>query len=477
MAGIRGRAGRTLRLVGVLFGMLVIAAGGTLAASYWLYKPRVLVFAAGPEGSAYYRFAQKLAETVAANSRSIRISVQATETPLAAITRLGKLDADIAIGRTDQKFPTTARTVAVLEHDVVVLVAPKASKITSLASLRGRKVAVTGPDGQNEAFAKRLFEAMQIPHSAYSLQTVPADMRFDRLIAQPGAQAIAPAGPQPAYHAVLAIGPRSQFDTRSRVDQPDRRPALNLEVQGLEDAKAIERRVPGVYAETVEAGTLTSSPKWPPEDIETIALYHELLVNRMPSAVATELTRMVFENKEELGLDREFATRIEPPETDKGEYVIAHQGAVDYFNGDVKGFLDRYSDFIYIGTSILGVVGSLVYGLYSWTTKTDPVKSSLLARDLLIIAEKVDGIDTLDALDKTEDELERALKDVLVGLQENRFSAEGLDVLRLAYDHSHKAIAARRRVLIRNDREAARKLALQAAAEQADNVLPLQPRQ
>jgi TRAP-type uncharacterized transport system substrate-binding protein len=467
-----------LRLLGVLLGTLIVVVGGTLAASYWLYKPRVLVFAAGPEGSAYYRFAQKLAETVATNSRSIRIVVQPTETSLAAITRLGKLDADIAIGRTDQKFPTTARTIAVLEHDVVVLVAPKASKITSLASLRGRKVAVTGPDGQNEAFAKRLFEAMQIPHTAYSLQTVPPDMRFDRLIGPlPGAQTGAPAGSQPSYQAVMAIGPRSQFDTISRLDQPDRRPALALEVQALDDAKAIERRVPGVYAETVEAGTLSSSPKWPPEDIETIALYHELLVNRLPSAVATELTRMVFENKEDLALDREFATRIEPPETDKGEYVIAHQGAVDYFNGEVKGFIERYSDLIYIGTSILGIVGSLIYGLYSWTMKTDPVKSSLLARDLLIIAEKVDGIDNLDALDKTEDELEHALKDVLVGLQENRFSAEGLDVLRLAYDHSHKAIATRRRVLIRNDSEAARKLALQSATDQADNVLPLQPRQ
>jgi len=459
-----------LRLIGVLFGMLIVAGGGTLAISYWLYKPRVLVFAAGPEGSAYYRFAQKLAETVATNSRSIRISVQPTETSLAAVTRLGKLDADIAIGRTDQKFPASARTVAVLEHDVVVLVAPKASKIDSLASLRGRKVAVTGPDGQNEAFAKRLFEAMHIPRAAYSLQTVPADMRFDRLIAPQ-------AGSQPAYQAVLAIGPRSQFDTVSRLDQPDSRPALNLEVQGLEDAKAIEQRVPGVYAETVEAGTLTSSPRWPAADVETIALYHELLVNRLPSTVATELTRLVFENKEELGLDREFATHIEPPETDKGEYVIAHQGAVDYFNGEVKGFLDRYSDLIYIGTSILGVVGSLLYALYSWTTKTDPVKSSLLARDLLVIADKVETIDTFDALDKTEEELERALKDVLVGLQENRFSVEGLDVLRLAYDHSHKAIAARRRLLIRNDREAAKKLALQVAAEQADNVLPLQPRQ
>jgi len=474
MAGIRGRAGRTLRLIGVLFGTLIVVVGGTLAASYWLYKPQVLVFAAGPQGGVYYRFAKKLAETVAANSRSLRISVQPTDTRLAAVTRLGKLDADIAIGRTDQKFPTTARTIAVLEHDVVVLVAPKASKMTSLSSLRGRKVAVTGTDGQNEAFAKRLFEAMHIPHAAYSLQTVPADMPFDRLIgAPPGPQG----GSQPAYQAVLAIGPRSQFDTISRLEQPDRRPALDLEVQGLEDAKAIERRVPGVYAETVEAGTLSSSPRWPPEDIETIALYHELLVNRLPSSVVTELTRILFENKEELGLDREFATRIEPPETDKGEYVIAHQGAVDYFNGDVKSFLDRYSDFIYIGSSILGVVGSVVYGLYTWTTKTDPVKASLLARDLLIIAEKVDGVDTLDALDKTEEELERALKDVLVGLQENRFSAEGLDVLRLAYDHSHKAIAARRRMLIRNDQEAARKLALQAAAEQADNVLPLQPRQ
>jgi TRAP-type uncharacterized transport system substrate-binding protein len=473
MAGIRARAGLTLRLIGVLFGMLIIAVGGTLAASYWLYKPRVLVFAAGPEGSAYYRFAKKLAETVATNSRSIRISVQPTETSLAAVTRLGKLDADIAIGRTDQKFPASARTVAVLEHDVVVLVAPKVSKINSLASLRGRKVAVTGPDGQNEAFAKRLFEAMHIPHATYSLQTVPAGMGFDRLIGpQPGPQA----GSQPAYQAVLAIGPRSQFDTVSRLDQPDGHEALNLEVQGLDDAKAIEQRVPGVYAETVEAGTLTSSPKWPPDDIDTIAIYHELLVNRLPSSVATELTRLVFENKEELGLDREFATRIEPPETDKGEYVIAHQGAVDYFNGEVKGFLDRYSDLIYIGTSILGVVGSLIYALYSWTTKTDPVKSSLLARDLLVIADKVETIDTLDALDKTEEELERALKDVLVGLQENRFSVEGLDVLRLAYDHSHKAIAARRRLLIRNDREVAKKLALQAAADKADNVLPLQPR-
>src|SRR4030088_641778 len=65
-------------------------------------------------------------------------------TPIAprALARCVRRRADLAVLRTDAKVPPRARTLAIREHDVLLLISPGGKKIKSLAELKKKKIAV-----------------------------------------------------------------------------------------------------------------------------------------------------------------------------------------------------------------------------------------------------------------------------------------------------------------------------------------------
>ena len=50
--------------------------------------------------------------------------------------------------------------------------------------------------------------------------------------------------------------------------------------------------------------------------------------------------------------------RIEAPNTDKGAALPVHAGSAAYIDDDEQTFFDKYSDMIYIGAMLLGVLAS-----------------------------------------------------------------------------------------------------------------------
>ena len=63
--------------------------------------------------------------------------------------------------------------------------------------------------------------------------------------------------------------------------------------------------------------------------------------------------------------DDGFASKIEPADTDKDAFIVAHQGAAEYINDDTKSFMDRYSDMMYLGAAALSVIGSIFAAIYT----------------------------------------------------------------------------------------------------------------
>ncbi len=122
----------------------------------------------------------------------------------------------------------------------------------------------------------------------------------------------------------------------------------------IPEAKAIERKIPGIFAETIEEGLLSPSPQVPDDDVQSIGLQWMLIAqSALSEQKGIELARSVFENKSQLTLDDGFGSHIEPADTDKDSFISAHRGAAQYFNDDTKSFLERYSELIYVGIAAL----------------------------------------------------------------------------------------------------------------------------
>jgi hypothetical protein len=222
-------------------------------------------------------------------------------------------------------------------------------------------------------------------------------------------------------------------------------------LNAIESAKALARKIPGISAETIETGMLSSSPTLPEEDLDTIGVEWLLIAqSRISSTTAADLARIVYENKAELALDNGFASRIEPAETDKNAYVMAHPGASEYINDDTKSFMERYSDVMYLGAGALSVIGSIFAALYAKVTRVCPEKASWLATNILIIGEKIEHAHSMDQLEELQEELERTLRGVVVGLRDGTISSDGLETFKLGYEFVRGEIELRREYLKRH---------------------------
>ena len=123
---------------------------------------------------------------------------------------------------------------------------------------------------------------------------------------------------------------------------------------------------------------------------------------------------------------------------------MAHPGAAEYINDEIKSFVDRYSDLMYVALAALSIIGTIFAAIYTKVTRIAPEKASELATAILDIGERMEHAKSLDALDELQDELETVLRGVVIGLRDGTISSDGLDTFKLGYEFVRDEIALRR---------------------------------
>src|SRR3954465_4599905 len=129
---------RQLLLFTALTLLLTLATVG--AGRLWLRHSETLVFASGEANGVEARFAAKLAATLKNNSSTLRLKIVSSADDARASAQFERRQADLVVLRSDARVPPRARAIAVLEHDVLLLITPKGKKVKSLAALKKLKV-------------------------------------------------------------------------------------------------------------------------------------------------------------------------------------------------------------------------------------------------------------------------------------------------------------------------------------------------
>jgi TRAP-type uncharacterized transport system substrate-binding protein len=402
----------------------------------WLKNSETLAFAVGDINGVEYRFAQKLAAVLKNTNSRLRLKTVSAADGARALAEFDRHQADLAVLRTDAKIPPRARAFAILEHDELLLLGPGARKIGSLAELKKKKIAVVGDGDANLAFVRGLLEIPDGSDAAKNVQLAPPNTTPEKLFAAGG------------YSAVVVIAHASKIVKDKSYEQFARHGGFTL--NAIDAAKSLVRKNPAISEETIETGMLSASPAIPDDDLATIGLQW-LLVGQstISPTTAEDLARTIYENKAELALEDGFASQIEPADTDKDAFIVAHRGAAEYINDNTKSFMERYSDVMYLGTAALGVIGSIFAGLYTKVTRTLPQQAGELATEILGIGERVQHAATNEALDGLRDELETILRGVVIGLHDGTVSDEGLESFKLGYQFTRDQIAIRREALRR----------------------------
>ena len=207
------------------------------------------------------------------------------------------------------------------------------------------------------------------------------------------------------FGAVIKVAHASQIVKDKSYEQYARRGGFTL--NAIDSAKAIARKNPAISEETVATGMLSASPAVPAEDVDTIGLEWLLVAqSRLSTTTVSDLARIIYENKAELALTDGFASKIEPAATDKDAFIVAHPGAAEYINDEIKSFIERYSDLMYVALAALSIIGTIFAAIYTKVTRIAPEKASQLATAILDIGERMEYAKSLDALDELQDELE-----------------------------------------------------------------------
>ncbi len=401
-----------------------------------LKDSETLTFAVGAANGDEARFAEKLAAVMKNTHSRLRLKIVPNADNAKALASFDRRETDLAIMRTDAKVPPRARAIAILDHDLVMLITPGEKKLKSFDDLKKKKIAVWAESDNGASFVRNIFDFLDSPDAASRVQMAPPNSTLDKLFSS-------------GFGAVIVVVPASKVLKDKSYEQYAKRAGFTL--NAIDAAKAMARKIPGITAETIETGMLSSSPEVPDDDVDTIGL-EWLLVgqSRISATTAGDLARLIYENKSELGLDDGFASKIEPAATDKDAFIIAHPGAAAYINDDVKSFMDRYSDMMYLGAAALSVIGSIFAAIYAKVTRIAPEKASELSTAILIIGEKVEHVHSLDELDGLQEELEKILRGVIIGLRDGTISSDGLDAFKLGYEFVRDEIGMRRDYLARH---------------------------
>jgi hypothetical protein len=90
----------------------------------WLRNSETLIFAVGDANSLDARFAAKLAAVLKNSSSRLRLKIVPNVDSARALAQFDRRQADLAVLRTDAKVPPCVRALAILEHDVLLLISP-----------------------------------------------------------------------------------------------------------------------------------------------------------------------------------------------------------------------------------------------------------------------------------------------------------------------------------------------------------------
>ena len=145
---------------------LILTAATVWAGRTWLQNSETLVFAVGEANGPEARFAARLATVLKNNSSRLQLKIVPNGDNAKALAQFDRKEANLAILRTDAKIPPRARAVAILEHDVVLLISPGGKKIKTVAELKKKKIAVLADNESSVTLIRNILELSDTPAAA-----------------------------------------------------------------------------------------------------------------------------------------------------------------------------------------------------------------------------------------------------------------------------------------------------------------------
>ena len=246
---------------------------------------------------------------------------------------------------------------------------------------------------------------------------------------------------------IMSVGPVGSPITADAITAATRgkEPPTFLPITASE---AIAEREPIYESSEIKAGAFGGSPPRPEESVETIEVHHYFVARKsLSEQVVADFTKHLFASRQALAAELPSAAKIEKPDTDKDAAVPVHPGAAAYLDGELKNFLDRYSDMFYLGVMLLSFVGSGLAGLLSYNKADERVRNLHTLERLLEIAKTARTAETIQALDELQAEIDTIQTNMIREVEASALDETAMMAYTLSTERAEQAVAARRATL------------------------------
>ncbi|MCX7339242.1 MAG: hypothetical protein NT037_01770 [Hyphomicrobiales bacterium] len=420
---------KLIRNIGII---LLIAAAAALAYQYartWATL-RAAVPPLGPVGQ---RMLQDLAREGSKESRWLSMQRVAVSDMAAASAAIEKREVDVALVRSDVALPRNGRSIAVFQTLYAFLIVPPRSQIEDFRGVKDRVVAIVPGDAANEKLLDLVLDHYGVPRASVRRQSMTAEE-------------VGPAMQQRKVAAAFVIGPLGgvSFQTFQSIQKSMKGAPTVL---GVEDAEAVRRLSTGVDAAEVSKGVFGGSPAQPEEDLTTIGVTIRMVVPAGQSGmIAGELTRALFEGKSKALAGNPQMREMQQPNAEEKDYPI-HPAAQAYFDGEAPTFMDRFETLFWIGSVVLGLLGSLFGWLLSKVRAKPRSKLETHFEDLTAFVADVRKAD-LQQLDDLQQRLDTAVVTLFDQRESSEMSADAVALYSVAIDYARGVLADRRAQLV-----------------------------
>jgi TRAP transporter TAXI family solute receptor len=368
-------APRWVRITLVL-GLLAIACGAG-AYAYRLYsRPVTLTVAAGSFDGDASKLMLAVASELTEAEAPVRLKVVEKTTAADAAASFAKGETDLAVIRPDAGDLSSARSLMVVAHAVVLLIAPPGSSVTELDDLKGKTIGVIG-GAINQSVTSILATEFEFEKNKTRVRDLSLTEAGDAVQAK-------------QVQALLAVMPITEKYLARLREILLKAPKGKVVVVPIESAGAIASIHKAFESWELPKGILRGSPPVPEEDATTLRMPVYLVASKQVSDdAAGALVKAVFEARGELIAAHPLLAQITEPDTDKDAFIPIHPGAAAYFDGEQKTFFDKYGDQLFYGSMLLGSLASLVAAAWRFMVRSD---AALVERPLVRLFALMDEV-------------------------------------------------------------------------------------
>lgn len=386
-----------------------------------------LNFAAGDSRAESYVLGRAIAQVVEANQPRIHINVIATG---GTVENIGLLEAgkvQLATAQADMPTGQLTRAIAVLYHDLFLLVVKRNSEIHNFVDLKGKQIGLAPTSGQFHSF-------MEVAEH-YGLS--PEEFQF----VGTNPQQVSEAFRQNLIDVLFsARAPGSQVITEFIQKYQG-------QLLAIAQAEAMRIKYPAFEAAIVPQGAYQGSPAIPPQDLKTVAVEHLLLTSRNTDDwIVREITRILMEHRQQIiaAIPREFAdlkplvAKISRPNSDNGINVSVHHGAIAYYERNKPTFFEEHSSLLSLILSGVTLIGSGVVGLRVRILQNQKDKTDEYIK-LATLCLSVDKNDQ-NELFKKQQELDAIFEQTVTALTREEISQESFRTFNEVYKDVREAL-------------------------------------